>query len=221
MITNQIQHALSQVRDLQQKVLEGQRFRGYSGRARAISGTLALLTAVILAALFPESTAAHAIGWGTVFVIACLINYGALLYWFLFDPVAKRDVRRLGPTTDALPPFFVGGVLTFVFIMNGLHGLLFGTWMALFGLANLASRRALPRNSRWLGWFYILCGALCLGSPHVSFTNPWPMGVVFFVGEWVGGILLHFHSRSSQNEPASVSSFLNLRGGKSNARVTR
>lgn len=32
MIANHIYHALEQVRDLQQKILEGQRFKGYSGR---------------------------------------------------------------------------------------------------------------------------------------------------------------------------------------------
>ena len=56
MIVNHIHQALAQVQELQQKVLEKQRFKGYSGRARAISGTLALLAAPIMAsAYFPKT----------------------------------------------------------------------------------------------------------------------------------------------------------------------
>lgn len=193
MIARHVHQAIEEVRDLRQKILEGQRFRGYSGRARAVSGTLALMAAAILSTPWiPGTERAHAVGWGICFVLACLVNYGALLYWFLFDPEAKRDVRRLGPTTDALPPFFAGGLLTWALILHGHYDLLFGVWMALFGVANLATRRALPKANRPLGWAYVLAGAFCLISPVIHFTNPWPMGLVFFVGEWTGGLILHY-----------------------------
>ncbi len=48
MIANHIHHALAQVRELQQKILEGQRFKGYSGRARAICGVAALAAAAFM-----------------------------------------------------------------------------------------------------------------------------------------------------------------------------
>ncbi len=198
MIASHIHHALSQVQELQRKVLEGQRFKGYSGRARAISGTIALLTAVVLATpAVPATPRAHLFGWGAAFVLSCLVNYGALLYWFLFDPVAKRDIRRLGPTTDALPPFFVGGVLTLLLIHIEQYQYLFGIWMALYGLANLASRRSLPKGIRTLGWFYILCGTVCLFLQGFTFLNPWPMGLVFFTGEWIGGVIFHYNGLPS------------------------
>jgi len=31
--------------------------------------------------------------------------------------------------------------------------------------------------------------------PQASFMNPWPMGLVFFLGEWAGGLLLYFDER--------------------------
>ncbi len=200
MIANHVHHALAQVRELQQKILERQRFKGYSGRARAICGTAALLAAFIMnSSHFPQNTTAHALGWGGVALFGILLNFGALINWFLFDPHVNRDIRRLKPTLDALPSIIVGVVLTITLMLNGLHQYLFGIWMSLFGLANLSSRHVLPKKIWMVGVYYILCGTFCLLVPNISFLNPWPMGIVFFIGEWVGGIILHFDDPINQN----------------------
>jgi hypothetical protein len=185
--------AVSQVRDLQRKILEKQRFKGYSGRARAISGTLALITAVFLSLpVYPKSVAAHLAGWTALLLISILLNFGAILYWFLFDLQTKRDLRRLRPLIDVLPPLFVGALFTFAFLMHGLYSFLFGVWMCIFGLANFASRHCVP-NTIWIpSLFYLICGTLFLLQRDPSFLNPWPMGLVFFIGEWAGGFILHF-----------------------------
>jgi hypothetical protein len=208
MIPNQIYQALEQVRELQQKILESQRFKGYSGRARAICGAAALFAAAVMSQpAFPQETAAHALGWGIVALFGVLLNFGALIHWFLFDPGVKRDIRRLKPTLDALPAIVVGGVMTYVFMMNNLHEYLFGIWMTLFGLANLASRHVLPRRIWMVGVYYLACGSLCLWyAPALQFTNPWPMGLVFFVGEWAGGIILHF----GDHHPLTLSDILSI-----------
>ncbi|HQU72211.1 MAG TPA: hypothetical protein PKV71_00835 [Calditrichia bacterium] len=193
MLVNHVHQALAQVRELQNKILEGQRFKGYSGRARAICGTAALLAAVVFSTdQYPDTATSHALGWGLVALFGVLLNFGALIHWFLFDPKVKRDIRRLKPTLDALPSILVGGVLTYIMLNDGHHQYLFGIWMSLFGLANLASWHVLPRRIWMVGLYYIVCGAICLLVPNVSFTNPWPMGLVFFVGEWAGGMVLHF-----------------------------
>ncbi len=194
MITNQIQQAIDQVRELQQRILESQRFKGYSGRARAICGAAALVAAFVMSSSqYPQDTAAHALGWGVVALFGVLLNFGSLIHWFLFDPTVKRDIRRLKPTLDALPAIIVGGVMTYVMISHNLHEYLFGIWMSLFGLANLASRHVLPQRIWTVGVYYIACGAVCLWySSNILFFNPWPMGIVFFIGEWTGGIVLHF-----------------------------
>lgn len=193
MFTIHIQDALSQVRELQQKILEKQRFKGYSGRARALAGTTAILAALIMSTVsFPKTNTAHLYGWGCVFFIGLLINYGALLNWFLFDSKVQRDFRKLRPIVDVFPPLLVGGILTLAFISQNQHQLLFGIWMCLFGLACLTSRTALPKLIWIVGLFYIFCGTVYLLFSDVSFLNPWPMGIVFFIGEWLGGIILHF-----------------------------
>ncbi len=211
MIASHIHHALEQVREIQQKILERQRFKGYSGRARAISGTIALAGAAFMASShFPQYTATHVVGWGVIFLIGFVLNFGALIHWFLFDPTVQRDLRRLKPTLDVLPEFFVGGILTLALVLSGQHHFLFGVWMMLFGLANLASRHVLPKKIGWVGWFYVLSGAICLLTPGLSFLNPWPMGFVFFIGEWSGGIILHFDEAEHVSLRDIFASFLNI-----------
>jgi hypothetical protein len=204
MISEQIQFALSQVQELQQKILEKQRFKGYSGRARALSGTGCFLAAAFMGTrYYPQSISAHVIAWGLVFALALLLNFGAMLYWFLFDAGTERHVRTLKPIMDILPPIAGGGVLTLILMREGLHVYLFGMWMCLFGLANLAMRHALPRRIWLLGLAYTLSGIAFLMWP-VPFLNPWPMGIVFFVGEWAAGFILHYDEEAS----AEFSNFL-------------
>jgi hypothetical protein len=191
MIANHIHDALAQVRELQQRVLERQRFRGYSGGARMLAGTFALLGAWVLSwESYPRDAYAHLLGWGTVFFLAILTNYGSLLYWFAKDAGLYGDVRTLRPTVEVFPPVIVGGLLTLVMVLEEHYDYLFGMWMSLFGLANIASRHVLPHKMGLVGCFYIAGGAFCLFSPIRSFFDPWPMGVVFFIGELAGGILL-------------------------------
>ena len=193
MIASHIHDALRQVQELRRNILEKQRFKGYSGRARAISGTLALGAAFLLAfGPVPQTFAAHFLTWGIVFLLAGLLNFGAIIYWFLFDPAAGRNLRRLKPVVDVLAPLILGGILTLVFLSRGMHDDLAGLWMCLFGLAHVSARHTLPRGIVWVGLFYIVAGALELIWLKHSFLNPWPMGLVFFVGEWTGGTVLHF-----------------------------
>jgi len=212
MIASHIHHALAQVRELKMRVLNAQRFQGYSGRCRAVGGTVALFAPLIMSARwYPQTATAHLAGWGIVFLCAMLANYSAVLHWFLFQPNVERDVRRLMPTVDALPSLAVGGILTGALVLNGQYDLLFGTWMCLYGMTNLSARHTLPRALWPLGLFYIGCGAVCLLTQLGSLANPWPMGLVFGLGEWVGGFIF-FRSRVSN---ATLRSFL-CSGGKSN-----
>jgi hypothetical protein len=190
---NPVQQALTQVRDLQKKILEKQRFKGYSGRARAISGTFALITAIIMSrSFYPQTVLAHLAGWSALFLFAIALNFGAIFFWFVFDSNAKRELRRLRPLLDVLLPLTVGGIFTLTFILHGLYSYLFGTWMCFFGLANFATRHTVPRSIWIPSLFYVACGTILLLTRDLSFLNPWPMGIAFFIGEWVGGIILHF-----------------------------
>lgn len=207
MIASHIHHALAQVRELKIRVLNAQRFLGYSGRCRAMGGVMALVGTLVMGATwYPATTTAQVWGWGCVACLAVLVNYSAVLSWFLFQPDVKRDVRRLMPTLDAVPSLVVGGILTGTLVLNNQHDMLFGVWMCLYGLTNLSARQTLPRALWPLGLFYITCGAICLLAPQVSFTHPWPMGLVFGLGECIGGFIFH----RSRVPNATLLSFLCL-----------
>ena len=134
-----VQDALSRVRKLQEILLAKRFFGGYSGRARFCSGCTALLAASILSRpTFSTEVKSHLFGWGIVLAICLLLNYGTLLYWFLFDPEADRKPLQLKPALYAFPAFGVGAVFSALFIQNKLYDFLPGMWMCLYGLAQVA-----------------------------------------------------------------------------------
>jgi hypothetical protein len=193
-----LHEALRQVRDLQAAILEKQRFKGYSGRARALAGSGALAAALLLETpLVPATPLAHLLTWAAVFGLALALNYGTLIYWFLHDPEVDRDVRRLRPALEIMPVLLAGGVLTLALVDHGEYNLLFGTWMVMFGLTNFTARQVLPRGLAWVGLYYFACGAVVLLFwPNLSFTeNSLVMGGVFFFGEFFGGLVLHNDER--------------------------
>jgi hypothetical protein len=207
-----LHEALKQVRDLQAAILEKQRFKGYSGRARALAGCVALAASFLLQSpLVPPTPVAHLMAWTAVFVLGLSLNYGALSYWFLHDPDVARDVRRLRPTLEIIPVLVAGGILTLALIDHGEYDLLFGTWMVMFGLANFTGRQVMPRGMAWIGLYYVAGGAvLLLAWPNLSFTgSPLVMGGVFFLGEFFGGLVLH----NDERPMPSLRTFFGLPGG--------
>ncbi len=202
MVANHIHDALAQIRTLQAFIIERNLFKGYSGTARLVSGTIALIGSVIMAGdWLPKDRWHHLGGWVVILGIGLAANYGALIYWFLFNRDVARNPLMLSPALDAIPALAVGAALSMALVLRDQFDLLFGVWMALYGIAQVAYRNSLPRGIYETGLFYIICGAACLLAPSVSFTDPLPMGLVFFAGETAGGIILiRDHRRSKQSE---------------------
>lgn len=203
MIASHIHDAIAQVKRLQEFILEKRLFDGYSGKARIFSGTAALLGALILSSgMVPADEMMHLAGWGVVLTAGLLINYGCLFYWFLFDREVRRNPVMMKPALDAVPALMVGAVLTLVIIMEQKYDLLFGMWMCMYGLAQAAYRQSLPRGIYFVGLGYMLCGSGLLLFKMTSFLNPWPMGIVFFLGEMAGGMVLISYKQSLKKRKA-------------------
>lgn len=197
-MTNQhLLNTLAQVRRLHGLVLEKRFFRGYSGITRAAGGVAALTGACLLDLTHPTPPARVQLAvWCMVLVIGLLLNYGALLNWFFFDPRVRRDWRQLLPALDAVPPLAVGALLSVALSLNHHYEYLFSIWMLMYGLAHVSSRQSLPMANYAVGLYYLLAGSICLFLPAVSFYNPWPMGLIFCVGEIAGGLVFHpLHQR--------------------------
>jgi hypothetical protein len=199
MIANHIHDALGQVRRLQALILEKRKFTGYSGTARMLGGAVAMLGCALMS-FFRDSFAAQLAGWVCILVVALLLNYGALLLWFVQLPERKRTLAELSPALDAVPPLAVGAALSAALLLRSYPDLLFGSWMCLYGLAHTTCRNALPKENGFLGLYYIACGMFFLLWPGTTFMNPLPAGVVFLVGEWTGGAIFYRHKIEAMKE---------------------
>lgn len=187
-MTPSIFEALHDVQEMRKRLLDRQLFTGYSGKARIFGGVMALIGAMVLGSgLVPNDPQAHLLGWGCVCALSFAVNAIGLLFWYRSTP---RSGGILRPVLDLVAPFVVGGVLTLEMVRRGAYDMLFGNWLCLFGLMNIAARHSLPRTMAWLGWYYICVGLIYIFVlPQPSFLDPWPMGIAFFLGEIVGGLI--------------------------------
>jgi len=199
MIANHIHDALAQVRQLRDLVLEKRMFFGYSGRARMVGGAAALVGALVMSLpSYPSGRVAHLAGWSAVLLAALIANYGALALWTFSRRKPRHGLSELAPAVEALPALAIGAVASVALVVHDQFHLLFGTWMSFYGLVHVVYRVSLPRANYGVGVFYMVSGAACLLHPALKFTNPWPMGLVFFVGESLGGIILCRHRLVSE-----------------------
>jgi len=191
MIANHIHDALGQIERMRALILERRRFRGYSGTARMLGGGVALAATLVLdnveALLTPLLQFA---GWAVVLTAALILNYGGLALWVFRRRGTERPLAHLRPAIEVVPALAIGAFLSLALVLRGQYDLLFGVWMGLYGLAHMGYRHSLPEGIIAVGLFYQAAGIVCLLAPGISFLNPWPMGLVFFAGETVGGWIL-------------------------------
>lgn len=201
----QLKAALREVRELRSAIIEKQRLRGFSGRARALGGALALVAGWGLSAPTAELSESVAFGgWGAVFAGAWLLNYGAVAFWHLRRG-ADTGARPLRPHLETLPAWIVAGIITLALWRRGDSQILYGMWMLLFGLMQTTHRNMLPREIAWVGLYYIVAGAACVFAP-LGFVEMAPvMGTVFFLGEFLGGLIFH-----ADGDWHRIASFLGL-----------
>jgi len=201
----QVRQALQEVRHLRRNILEKQLFRGYSGRARALGGLIALLAGLLGQTLLAGGgDRALFLLWGSVFALAFAANYGAVLAWLSRQPKHRRT--EVSFVMEVVPVWIVGGILTLALWHQGAVDLLYGSWMSLFGLAQCIGRTRLPRLVGWIGLYYIICGGMCLLFAEGLFQRPVLMGLVFFCGELGSGLIMHTADR-----PGGLAAWLNWR----------
>jgi len=202
MIAHHIHDALHQVRRMQELVQNKKHFHGYSGTARLFSGGVTAAAAIVLcSSRFPRDPLWHLAAWGIVLAVSIVANYGCLAWWFFTDRDVRRNPLMLKPALDAVPALAAGALLSLVLIGHGYYHLLMGCWMIFYGLAQVAYRLSLPPGIYRAGLWYMLWGAACLVLPNLSFLNPWPMGVVFLLGEALGAFTLYQQEAADRAAP--------------------
>jgi len=185
-----IDKALEDVRQVRNILLRRRLFQGYSGWPRLLCGLLALVTALILSLDgVPRSNLVHLAAWGALLVIALLLNYGALAWWFFGHDENRRNPSSIKPALDAVPSLAAGAILSIALIIHNHYNLLFGCWMIMYGLAQTSYTSQLTRGVYYTGIVYMIFGSV-LALPAQPFTEPLPMGAMFCLGELAGGLCL-------------------------------
>jgi hypothetical protein len=191
MIASHIHDALGQVDRMRDLILERRRFRGYSGIARMLGGGVALATTLVLARVEALHTPLLQLaGWSVVLAAALILNYVGLAMWLFKRRGLEPLLTALRPALEVVPALAIGAALSLALVFREHYDLLFGVWMCLYGLAHMGYRHSLPVGIIGVGLFYQIAGIFCLLAPGITFLNPWPMGLVFFIGEMVGGWIL-------------------------------
>ena len=198
--------ALADILAIRSQLAAGTAFRGYGPATVAVTGGIALLTAVLQSQWLADPNAqplTFVVSWTAAAV------FSAILIWI---EMRARSHRHHSGLADAmiyqaveqfLPAGVAGVLLAFMLWKFAPETLwmLPGLWQLLVSLGIFASVRSLPRTVALAGAWYFVAGfvVLLLGSRDHA-LSPWTMGVPFTIGQLVMAAVLHFASGDDDAE---------------------
>jgi hypothetical protein len=198
--------ALADIFTIRSQIAAGTAFRGYGPAAVAVTGGLALLTALIQFFWLDDPTA-HPLEFFSSWVATAGVS--ATLIWIemrarsrrhhsgLADAMVHQAVEQVLPAGAAGAAF---GASLWLFAPETLW-MLPGLWQVLVGLGVFASVRSLPRTVAFAGAWYFVAGFTVLLLASQSHTmSPWTMGLPFVIGQLLLAALLHFASGEADDE---------------------
>jgi hypothetical protein len=198
--------ALADILAIRSQIAAGTAFRGYGPATIAVTGGLALLTAMAQHALLDQPSAQPVLFF-TTWAATALVS--AALIWV---EMRARSRRHHGGLADAmlfqaveqfLPAGAAGallGVLLWKFAPETLW-MLPGLWQVIVALGIFASIRSLPRAVAFAGAWYFVAGFTCLLIASQNHTlSPWTMGLPFAVGQLLMAAILHSATGESHGE---------------------
>jgi hypothetical protein len=193
-----LHEALTQISEIREQVARTETFRGYRAAPVAFSGVLACLAAGFQDVLVPEpqkNLQAYLVLW----VGACFLSMvvtGLVMVWHCRrSPSSLTRPVTLLAVGQFLPAVVAGGLVTFILYQHVQDAvwMLPGLWSIFFSLGIFASYRLLPRETFWVGVYYMAAGALCLLWARDDFAfSPWAMGVCFGLGQVLSAAILYW-----------------------------
>lgn len=169
----EIEENLRLIRRLMER---GRRYEAITGRGALMAGTAALGVALLVSWM----QARDPFGWGAgardaVFLVAwpllALVSAAWLARAAWRIPAGPDDdlTRRLSASARAVcvavfPPYLLSAALTLGAIRGDLVEVLPGAWIALHGIAILATAYHAPRRLVVLGWIFLGLGSLHLAT---------------------------------------------------------
>ena len=189
--------AFDQISVIRQQMSRAHAFLGYSAATTAFSGLVAIVTSHIAANMIRQGALREG-DYLTLWCVAafiCLAVVGIDVIWRVrrSQSALQRDLTS-SAIEHFMPSLTAGGLLTVV-LFRFAHEtvwMLPGLWMILFGLGIHASRRLLPRFSGLIAGYYLFCGLFVISLREWAAFNPWTMGAVFGLGQFMAAGLLRF-----------------------------
>jgi hypothetical protein len=185
--------ALDQIREIRAHVTRSRIYSGYRAVPTAITGALAVATAVVQPMLI-HSPIDHGPTSYIALWVTCAAVSAAVVLRSMFahpSPKALEAMIRLSW------PFVAGALITLP-IANIAPQLLPGLWQVFFALALFSSLPVLPRGMIPVALFYLASGVLVLGS-----NEPASMGIPFAIGQTTAAYVLYRHQLARSEAAAS------------------
>lgn len=187
--------AFDQIALIRQQVARAEMFRGYRAGTTAFSGVIAVFASHVSSTL--------EVGGGIndrdfllVWCAAAAVCLGVLALDITLrqwrEPSALQRDLAWSAVEHFVPALAAGLLLTLVLFKFAYETvwMLPGLWMILFGLGIHASRRLLPRFSGLIAGYYLASGLVVLSLRKWAAFNPWTMGAVFGLGQFMAAGLL-------------------------------
>ena len=190
-----ITDAFDQIALIRRQVARAEMFRGYRAGTTAFSGVIAVFASHLTA----KFEIGHGLRDGEYLSIWCAAAAVCLAVLALDitlrqwrEPSALQRDLAWSAVEHFVPALTAGLLLTLVLMKFAYETvwMLPGLWMILFGLGIHASRRLLPRFSGLIAGYYLACGLVVLSLRQWAAFNPWTMGVVFGLGQFMAAALL-------------------------------
>ena len=193
----EVDHALSQLAFIKDRVAASTRFRGLAPHAVALTGVLALALATaqtVWSDRFGATGMAYVCAWVAAAAIAAgLIAVEALerarrLHGGLAEMMIAGTLRLLLPFGAA------GAVITLVIGRTAPDAIwiLPGLWQLLIALIGFAAVSTLPPMIVWPAGWYFVCGTMTLlVAGQAGAPSPWMMGLPFGIGQLLVALTLH------------------------------
>jgi hypothetical protein len=198
--------ALADIFAIRSQIAAGTAFRGYGPAAVAVTGGLALMTAV-MQFLWLDAPTAHPLQFfcfwtATAGVSATLIGIEMRArsrrhHFGLADAMIQQAIEQFLPAGAAGAAF---AVVLWLFAPETLW-MLPGLWQVLVALGIFASVRTLPRTVAIAGaWYFVAGFSVLLLASQSHALSPWTMGLPFLIGQLLLAALLHFASGETDEE---------------------
>jgi hypothetical protein len=198
--------ALADISAIRSQIAAGTAFRGYGPAAVAVTGGLALITAV-LQFLWLDDPTGHPLAFFAGWAAAALVSGG-----MIWTEMQARSQRHHSGLADAMIvqaveqflPAGIAGVLLAVMLWKFAPETLWmlpGLWQVLVSLGVFASVRSLPRTVAFAGaWYFVAGFATLLLASQSHALSPWTMGLPFVIGQILMAAILHFASGENDVE---------------------